>query len=141
MNTSTTKDPGLAAGVCRKNNAFGHFMAHREILLLKARRALLLACLARADGTGTADDIRAGVPLPPGVNPVCFGAAPGLLAEAGILRCIGFAVSRRPEAHARPVRLWHLVDPAAAVTWLRSHPDPDAPAPRTQTLLFDARRG
>ena len=57
-------------------------------------------------GTATADDVRAAVPLPDGIGPRCFGAAPLQLADRGIIHAAGYTPPRRPEGHARPITLW-----------------------------------
>ena len=76
-----------------------------------------------AVGAATADDVRDAVELPDTLNPKLFGAVPGPLAEAGIIRAAGFVRTRRPEGHARPVLTWELIDAAAARFWLGAHPD------------------
>jgi len=116
--------------------------SHRDLYVLRGRRALVerLLCV----GEATADDVRAAVELPDGVNPKCFGAVPGPLAKAGIIERVGFAPTSRPMAHARNLTVWRLVDSAAAEAWLQDHPDqpdpePDRAAPPAadrQGLLF-----
>lgn len=127
-----------ADGEARKLDAHALLEARREVYVLRGRRALLAALLAR--GEATADDVRDAVELPDEINPVCLGVVPGLLARAGIIERVGFAESRRPDAHARPVSVWRLADRAAALGWLAAHPDrPDsAPAEANAVLsLFD----
>ena len=114
----------------RKLCAHALLEARRELFILRGRRALLTALCDR--GTATADDVRAVVELPPEVNPVCLGTVPGPLAAAGIIEADGFAKSTRPESHARPVQLWRLADRAAALAWLRDHPDRLDPAPEAE---------
>jgi len=106
-------------GEHRKDVAFVLLEVRRECYVREARRALLDALLA--NGIATADDVRARVELPKGINPKTFGAVPSVLARAGIIRRDGFTRSTRPEAHARPVSVWRLADPAAAQRWLASH--------------------
>ena len=122
----------------RKVDAHALLAARRDVLIRRGRRALLTALCGR--GVATADDVRAAVSLPPGVNPVCLGTVPGPLAAAGIIEADGFAKSTRPESHARPVQRWRLVDRAAALAWLRDHPNrPDPapePAPQAEAFLF-----
>ena len=96
-------------------------------------------------GSATIDDVRALVDLPPGIGPKLFGAAPGPLVRAGIIRAAGFAKTCRPAAHARPVTVWELIDGAAAERWLHAHPDPDFDradelCADRQGLLFGASR-
>ncbi|HEX2972657.1 MAG TPA: hypothetical protein VHP11_10010 [Tepidisphaeraceae bacterium] len=119
--TSTTTYP-TAEGERRKLEAFALLEARRETLINRGRRALL-AVMLNGNGTATADDVRAAVTVPAGIDPVALGAVPGALARAGIIRRSGFRTSDRPEAHVRPVSVWSLTDRNAALTWLRDHPD------------------
>lgn len=131
-------DAGRAAGEARKLDALALLADRREAVVRRAQRALLAVLLEA--GSATVDDVRAAVELPAGVGPKCFGAAPGMLARAGIIRAAGFAKTCRPTAHARPVTVWQLADRAAAVRWLTDHPDrPDADqdAPAVQGMLFN----
>jgi hypothetical protein len=117
---------GTSEGEVRKQAAHRLLEARRERLVLRARRALLSRLLQ--DGTATIDDVRAAVPVPVGVNPKVFGSVPGPLAVARIIRAAGSRKTTRAVGHARPVTEWLLLDAAAAVAWLRDHPDhPDPP--------------
>ncbi len=116
-----------ADGETRKLDAHALLEARREVYVLRGRRALLAALLAGGDAT--ADDVRDAVELPDAINPVCLGVVPGPLARAGIIERVGFAESRRPDAHARPVSVWRLTDRAAALGWLTAHPDRPDPTP------------
>jgi hypothetical protein len=128
-----------AEGERRKADALVLLAARRETTIRRAQRALLRALLE--SGTATADDVRAAVELPPGINPKLFGAVPSTLARAGIIRRAGYATTGRPAAHARPVSVWTLADRDAAVRWLADHPDlpdlDDDQAGLHQGLLFD----
>lgn len=124
--TRATMTP-TADGEARKLDAHALLEARREVYVLRGRRALLAALLASGDAT--ADDVRDTVELPDEINPVCLGVVPGLLARAGIIERVGFAESRRPDAHARPVSVWRLADRAAALAWLAAHPDRPDPTP------------
>jgi len=108
-------------GEARKRAAHRLLEAHRERLVRAARRAILRHLLDH--GTATADDVRAAVPLPPGIDPTCFGPVPGLLAKARIIRAVGFQKTARAVANARQNRVWALVDDAAAVAWLAANPE------------------
>jgi hypothetical protein len=110
-------------GESLKRQAQAILEAHRELLILRARRALLLHLLTH--GTGTIDHVRAVVPAPASINPKAFGAVPGPLAVARIIRPTGFTKTTRHLGHARPVIVWELVDYAAAERWLRNHPEPE----------------
>ena len=111
---------------------------HRETLIRRGRRALLGAMLA-GDGTATADDVRAAVELPDGINANLFGAVPGLLARAGIIRLARLRLSARPERHRGINRVWQLADGPAALAWLAMHPDRPGPEPADlgDGCLFD----
>ncbi|HEX4607837.1 MAG TPA: hypothetical protein VH092_06485 [Urbifossiella sp.] len=108
-------------GEARKPAAHRLLEANRERLVRAARRALLRQLHDR--GAATADDIRAAVPLPGGVSPKAFGAVPGPLALAHIIKPDGFVRTARPVGHARPVTRWLSNDPAAAVGWLAAYPE------------------
>lgn len=128
----------LTAGEARKLDAHELLQARREVYVLRGRGALLRRLLHT--GEATADDVRDAVELPDGVNPVCLGVVPGPLARAGIIERVGFAESRRADAHARPVSVWRLADRNAALAWLATHPDrPDPPwrEADTEPSLFD----
>lgn len=112
-------------GAGRRDHVLDVLAELRDVLVLRGRRALLSALLAH--GTATADDVRAAVDLPDGIDPVCLGAVPLPLARAGIIERAGYVPTGRPTAHARPVAVWRLVDRAGAIAWLAGHPDqPDA---------------
>ena len=71
-----------------------------------------------------------------------FRAGAGAAGAGGhYIEADGFAKSRRPDAHARPVQVWRLVDRAAALAWLDAHPDRPDPLPTsevdTEPTLFD----
>ncbi len=129
-----------ADGHALKAQALDVLEAQRAVYLLRGRRALLRRLLEF--GEATADDVRAAVELPPEINAVCLGAVPGALARAGIIEAAGFAPTLRAPAHARPVKVWRLVDRGAAEQWLEDHPEIDLPGdcrddgPRLQTELF-----
>jgi hypothetical protein len=118
-------------GEARKRAALDLLERTRQVLVRRARRALLRALLDR--GRATIDPIRDMVPIPAAINPKLFGVVPGALAEAGLIQAVQAAKTRRPEAHARWVTVWELVDRAGALAWLETNPDlpdPDgAPAP------------
>lgn len=114
-----------AEGVRRRDAAHDLQHVHRDCLIRRGQRVLLLTLLDR--GTATADDVRAGIDLPDGIDPVCLGAVPTALARAGIIRRAGYVETTRPVAHARPVSVWVIADHAAAVAWLDSYPDLPTP--------------
>src|SRR5258708_39247827 len=114
--------PGSSSeGEARKRAAQQFLEVHRGRLILRGRRALLAHLLAHQ--TATIDDVRRAVPVPAALNPKAFGAVPGPLAAANVIRATGFAKTGRPVGHARPVTVWELADPPAAPAWLIAHPD------------------
>jgi hypothetical protein len=117
---ATTHHPA-AEGERLKREALALLEVRRETYIVRGRRALLARLLDV--GTATADDVRAAVPIPTGINPKCFGAVPGQLARAGIIGRVGFAETTRREGHARPLSVWRLIDRAGALQWLADHPD------------------
>ncbi|MCC5831324.1 MAG: hypothetical protein JJU36_17940 [Phycisphaeraceae bacterium] len=125
----------MTTGQHLKNIALDDLEARRADLVLRGRRALLLALLEH--GTATADDIRERVHVPEDIDPKALGAVPRLLANLKIIEAGGYVSSRRSDAHARPIRLWHLVNAAAALQWLADHPEPEA----RDLPLFQGRWG
>jgi hypothetical protein len=132
LTVSPSPAAGRTEGERRKLSAQSLLAARRAVYVRRGRRALLSHLLAH--GTATADDVRAAVHLPPGINPKCFGAVPGPLAESGVIRAAGYVKTARPKGHARPVRQWELADRAGAYDWLRANPDIPDPS---QPTLFD----
>ena len=133
----TTTDP--SEGEYRKLDAHALLQAWREVYVLRGRRALLTAICYR--GYASADDVRHAVPLPDGINPKLFGVVPGALVRAGIIEADGFVKSRRLQSHTRPISAWRLVDRAAALAWLATHPDRPDPPPAevdAEPTLFDS---
>jgi hypothetical protein len=117
-------------GEARRDAALNLLRVHRAALVRDLARAAVRLALASDDIT--ADDVRAAVPIPPGIRPVVVGAAMRDLADAGILRRVGYRPSVRPAAHARPLSVWRLADAAAALAWLAAHPPiPADPVPAT----------
>jgi len=131
---------GRVEGERRKADALDLLAVHRESVGRSAQRALIRLLLDH--GTATADDVRGLVDLPDGLNPKLFGATPSPLAKRGIIAADGFTRSCRPEAHARPITVWQLIDRSAAEQWLLAHPPlpaPDDTSPTVQGLLFDTQ--
>ncbi len=132
-----------AEGERLKTEVLALLEARREVFVRRGRRALLRAMLD-GDGTASADDVRAAVELPPGIDPRCFGSVAGRLAYDKIIRPAGFVRSTRPECHARWVQVWELADRQAAERWLATHPDlPDLAdadqGDKRQGVLFDQK--
>ena len=113
---------GTAEGERLKVDALALLEARRQVYVCRGRRALLAAML-EGDGTATADDVYAAVELPAGIDPRCLGSVPGRLAYDGIINPAGFVHTTRPERHASWLRVWALVDRAAAVRWLVDNSD------------------
>jgi len=117
---------GQAEGERRRDAALALLNAKRPAVVRRLQRAAVL--IALDTGTVTADDVRAVVPIPWPINPKVNGAALNTLAELGILHAGDYIRSRRAVAHARPVRVWHIADRIAALTWLAAHPEYPDPA-------------
>ncbi len=107
----------------------GEFRRDAALDILRSRRAALVrSCTVAAirvalnGGEVCADDVRAVVPIPPDVSPKLVGAVFRDLADAGILRRVGFRNSQRPAAHARPLSVWRLADADAAQARLAARP-------------------
>ncbi|QDS98146.1 hypothetical protein [Adhaeretor mobilis] len=134
MKTPNTTNGTPADGEARKQAAHVLLEVRLESYVREARRVLLQALLD--NGTATIDDVRAVVTLPDGMNPKVFGAIPGVLARAGIVRRRTWTPTARAIAHARTVSVWELVDSVKAQLWLDRH----KPLPELTTgdqLLFD----
>lgn len=110
-----------ANGQLRKRAAFGLLEETRESAITLARRRFLSHLLAH--GRGTTDQARDGSNFPLGARPVYLGAVPGALARANVIRRVGYVSSVRPEAKARVLAIWELVDPPKARAWLLAHPE------------------
>ncbi|HVA50201.1 MAG TPA: hypothetical protein VNH11_27830 [Pirellulales bacterium] len=110
-------------GERRKQAALDSLAERREVDVLRGRRALLRRLLDV--GTATADDVRDAVTLPRAINPKLFGSVPLVLVKAGVIEHDGFAVTCRPQAHARPISRWRLSDRGKAERWLLANPDRD----------------
>jgi len=123
MSSLFDADPAIngGEGEARKRAAHCLLDALRERLIRRARRALLAHLLT--NDTGTIDDVRKLVPTPAGVNPKAFGAVPGPLALANIIRPAGLRKTTRSVGHARPVTVWTVADRHAAAAWLLAHPE------------------
>ena len=131
---TTTTLPG-DEGERRRDAAHALLAAHRAVYVRRGRRALLEQLLL--SGTASADDVRALVRLPDGIDPRCLGPVPGPLRRARIIRRADYMPSHRPERHASIIAVWQLADRAAACDWLGAHPDlPDVePGPKQATLF------
>lgn len=108
--------PCAADGEARRDSALNLLRVRRADLIRACSAAALRVAIDR--GEVCADDVRALVPIPAGISPKLVGCVFRDLADAGILRRIGFRNSKRPTAHARPLSVWHLADSAAASAWL-----------------------
>jgi hypothetical protein len=113
---------GTAEGEAIKAQKLALLEARREVFVLRGRRALLRKMLD-GNGVATADDVRAAVELPPGIDPRCLGSVPGRLGYGGIIGPDEFVRCGRPEGHARWIQQWRLKDRAAALRWVADHPD------------------
>jgi hypothetical protein len=106
----------------RKNAVHGIHQACREVYIRRARRSMLIQLLEH--GSETADDVaeRTG-PAPGSLDPRFLGAAPRLLACAGIIRRTRFTLSFQPSRRGATLKVWELADRAGALDWLAHNPD------------------
>ena len=119
----------------RRDAALNRLRVHRAAIIRDLTRAAVRLVLERHEIT--ADDVRAVVPIPPGIKPVVVGAVFRDLADAGILCRVGYRNSKRPVAHARPLTVWRLINVDAALAWLAAHPPtPADPAPAADPLDY-----
>ncbi|GMV95128.1 MAG: hypothetical protein AMXMBFR82_49060 [Candidatus Hydrogenedentota bacterium] len=123
MNALPNQEP--RDGRARKDAALSTFERRRAVYINRGGRALLLHLLE--NGSGTADDVRNAVTLPPEIDPACLGAVPGALARAGIIRRVGYCACERLERHAAPTSVWSMVDASKAWAWLADNPEPAIP--------------
>jgi hypothetical protein len=130
--TGNHDDNGRTEGERRKSEALQTLAARRERYVNDGRRALLRRAIEA--GVATADDVRAVVKLPDGINPKLFGSVPGALCRGGLIRRASFTKTARAKAHARPVTIWELIDKDAAEEWLRDHPPPEEKNPTASTV-------
>jgi hypothetical protein len=115
-------EPAPKSGEQLRDEVLERLEAHRPCLVLLARRALLETLLE--SGEATADDIRAKVETPEGVDPRVFGSVPTPLAKAKIITRSGYTKTKRPNNHARTIMVWQLIDRSAALAWLAENPLP-----------------
>jgi hypothetical protein len=113
---------GRREGESRKDAAHTLLGARREVLIRRARRALLLRLLDV--GFATADDVAERIgPTDPSIDPRWLGTVPGPFAIARIIRRASYTKSARPIRHASVIAVWELADRAAALAWLARNPD------------------
>jgi hypothetical protein len=115
-------------GERRKDAAHNILETRRDVLIRRARRALLARILTA--GTATADDVAEHVEPPPDdVDPRFLGAVPRPLARVGIIRAAAYTKSSRPSRHSSVLTVWELADRVAAMDWLGHNPDLPVPEP------------
>jgi len=90
---------------------------HRQAIL-HLRRAFLRHLLAVAGHQGSVDDIRHHVPAEVSPNVL------GVVARGPIRRFLadmGYRSSTNKHSHARPIKVWRLIEPKQADQWLAAH--------------------
>lgn len=114
----------------RLDAAMDTLQQRREWLILMDQRDLVALAMTRdvvsIDDTHGRDAA--------GVRGKYRGAVIRGLLRAGVLRPVGYAPSRVPSSHCRPVLQLTLADPEAARRWLAEHPEP-TPGPVVQQTL------
>ena len=122
MSAPDPRRAGQREGESRKDAAHTLLEARRDVLIRRARRALLLRLLDV--GIATADDVTERIgPTDPSIDPRWLGTVPGLFAIARIIRRASYTKSTRPTRHASVIAVWELTDRAAALAWLARNPD------------------
>jgi hypothetical protein len=122
MSTPEDRKASKKEGESRKDAAHALLEARRDVLIRRARRALLMRLLDA--GTATADDVAERIgPTDPSIDPRWLGTVPGPLAIARIIRRADYTKSARPIRHASVIAVWELADRAAAIAWLARNPD------------------
>jgi hypothetical protein len=127
MSTPDPRQAGQREGKARKDAAHALLEARRDVLIRRARRALLARLLCA--GTATADDVAELIgPTPPDIDPRYLGTVPGPLTLAGIIRAASYTKSARASRHASLLTVWELADRPAALAWLARNPElPEPP--------------
>jgi hypothetical protein len=122
MSTNEDHNGDKNEGNSRKDAAHALVEARRDVLIRRARRALLQRLLDV--GTATADDVaeRLG-PTERSMDRRWLCAVPGPLAIARIIRRAGYTKSARPIRHTSVIAVWELADRAGALAWLARNPD------------------
>jgi hypothetical protein len=88
MSTPEDRPAGQREGQARKEAAHSLLEAHRDVLIRRARRALLIRLIEA--GTATADDVADRIgPIGADIDPRWLGTVPRPLALAGIIRRSG----------------------------------------------------
>ena len=124
---------GLPEGEQLRDVALNRLRNHRPILLRQLMRAFLPHLLD--NGPDTSDALRGLVTIPRGIDPRIVGSAIRALAEAGLITSVGRRRSTRPQAHARKIDVWKVVDEAKARQWLTAHPDLELPIDPVAALV------
>ena len=108
--------PDTNGGEALRDCALNQLRDYRPELI----RQFSVAAIRIALDTGEvcADDVRALVSIPDGINPKFVGCVFRDLADAGILRRDGYQLTKRAIAHARPISRWRLADALKATARL-----------------------
>jgi len=127
---SKPENDGRTLGEAKRDAAHAKLEAKRDLIILRARRAMIETALQ--DGEATADCVHHVLgELPAGIDKRCLGPVGRGLALAGIFCEAGMEKSRRAERNASRLIRWKVCDREKAVKWLRDHPEPageDKPA-------------
>ena len=116
MNSLFESTPDTNTGEALRDHSLNQLRERRPELIRQFSDAAIR--IALDSGIVCADDVRALVPIPDGINPKFVGCVFRDLADAGILRRDGYQPSKRPKAHARPITLWRLADAHKAIARL-----------------------
>jgi hypothetical protein len=100
--------------ITSKQEAFALFESKRKEWLQDARRTAVT--LARKNnGLVTSDMVHEYLEAPPDTSPSIFGA----IFKTDYFEQSGFTITQREKAHARPIRLWRVVESKLPMEWRR----------------------
>lgn len=90
--------------------------SHNASFVAQARRVFMTMLIAH--GQTNIEAVRSRIAMPPGLDKRWLGVVPVPFIKQGIIKAAGDIKSTRPMAHQRKIRLWTLVDRAAAEDWI-----------------------
>lgn len=123
---STPTNHGQREGARRRDEATALVERYKLVWTRRIQRGFVLFLVEHQ--TGTTDDIRPLVDVPPEAGPSVWGAAVNGLRQARIIRGVGHVTSSRPERHGCEIKRWTLLGGhAAAYAWLAAHPELPGP--------------
>ena len=126
---TTTIEP--ETGEQLRDEALDILERYRAAYIRLGCRAMVAELLRSPEPIST-DFARAAIgPIHRDIDWKFLGAIPRTLCGAGVMTPAGFTVTKIPESHARPIKLWGLADRVFAEAWLRDNPEKETPAEPT----------